>query len=356
MNILEMDTVALTEDNAAIRIIDQTLLPGTLQTKLLCSQQQIFDAIFRLEVRGAPAIGVCAAYGVYLAARDIEIDSPHAFLNLLRQKADFLCSARPTAVNLAWAVRRMLDCAEKAFQKGVPEIRSTLLKEAKQIHAEDTAVCSAIGDFGLPLIRPNAGILTHCNAGQLATTKFGTALSPIYKAHQRGIPLRVYADETRPLLQGARLTATELCSAGVDTTLLCDNMVSYAMMHGLIDLVFTGCDRVAKNGDAANKIGTSGVAVLAHHYHIPFYICAPLSTIDPSCPDGAHIPIEQRDASEVTDLWYKQRMAPDGVSVLNPAFDVTDHSLITGIITEKGILYPPFSEHIAALFSKNQEG
>ncbi len=340
MNILQTDTVRLNTEKDAIEIIDQTLLPARLEIRALKTQEEIIRAICRLEVRGAPAIGVCAAYGVCLAANDIRTDDRESFLAALEEKAQALKNARPTAVNLSWAVDRMMDAARKDASLSVPEIRARLFDEAEAMHRQDTDVCARIGQYGRPLIKDGYGILTHCNAGQLATTKYGTALAPVYKAFEDGLHIRVYADETRPLLQGARLTASELKSAGVPVTLLCDNMASFAMMNKLIDIVFTGCDRVARNGDAANKIGTSGVAVLARHYGIPFYICAPISSIDFSCPDGNAIPIEMRSPDEVTDLWYKERMAPEGIDVLNPAFDVTPASLITGFITEKGIFAP----------------
>ena len=245
--------------------------------------------------------------------------------------------------NLFWALDRMRR-AYAAVRGGDPgEIRRALRREAQAIMDEDIEISRSIGRCGLELLRPGMGILTHCNAGTLATAKYGTALAPVYAALEAGLEgLRVYCDETRPLLQGARLSAFEMVSAGVDTTLLCDNMASSLMKSGKVDIIFVGCDRVARNGDAANKIGTSGVAILAAHYGIPFYVCAPSSTIDPAIASGAEIPIEFRDGSEVTELWYAKRMAPEGVGVYNPAFDVTEAGLITGIITERGMVRAPF--------------
>lgn len=316
----------------------------------LSSQEDIWEAIRSLRVRGAPAIGVAAAIGAYLAARATEaanFDELHA---AFQQKKDYLASARPTAVNLFWALSRMERALLAHKDLPVPAIKDALRREALAIRDEDIAVCRAIGDAGVTLLTDGMGVLTHCNAGTLATVQYGTATAPIYRAHEQGMQgIRVFCDETRPLLQGARLTAFELHRAGVDTTLICDDMASSVMQKGWVDIVFVGCDRVARNGDTANKIGTSAVAILAKHYGIPFYICAPTSTIDPAMPNGGGIEIEQRPAEEVTEMWYQTRMAPEGVKVFNPAFDVTDVSLITGIITERGIVQPPFEEGFARL-------
>ena len=258
---------------------------------------------------------------------------------------DYLASSRPTAVNLFWALNRMEKTFNKNKDKSISEIKEILFKEAEDIRQEDIQISRNIGEIGLTLLHEGDGILTHCNAGTLATAKYGTATAPMYLALEKGLKnLRVYCDETRPLLQGARLTSFEMFNAGIDTTLICDNMASIVMKKGLIDIVFVGCDRVARNGDAANKIGTSGVAILAKHYGIPFYVCAPSSTIDMDTACGDDIPIEERNPDEVTTMWYKERMAPEGVKVYNPAFDVTDHSLITGIITEKGLCTAPFDK------------
>lgn len=341
-NFLPFDTVSLDEDGGAIVIIDQTRLPNSIEYLRLKDQQEIWYAIKTLQVRGAPAIGVCAAFGAYLAARNSAAAGYAGLLSDFKRAMEYLNSARPTAVNLSWALKRMYGCLIKNESRPIPEIVDCLRTEALAIREEDIAVCRSIGEHGVKLLHDGCGILTHCNAGMLGTVRYGTATAPVYVAHERGMHIRVYADETRPLLQGARLTAFELQSAGIDVTLQCDNMASWTMGKGLIDIVLVGCDRVAMNGDVANKIGTSLVAIAAKHYGIPFYVCAPTSTIDPMCRSGDEIVIEQRPAEEVTELWYKERIAPEGVKVLNPAFDVTDHTLISGIITEYGILYPPY--------------
>ncbi len=345
MDPLTLESAALSADGRALVILDQTLLPGEVKYLSLTETDEIVEAIRALRVRGAPAIGVAAAYGLYLAALGLDTEDRENFLSSLRQAADKLNASRPTAVNLSWALARMLGTAEGNRALPVAELKSLLRREADAIREEDIAISRAIGRFGLGLLRPGDGILTHCNAGTLATAKYGTALAPVYAALEAGwTDLRVYCDETRPLLQGARLTAFELQSAGVDTTLICDNMASATMAKGKVDIVLVGCDRVCANGDFANKIGTSGVAILARHYGIPFYVCAPSSTIDMSLSCGEEIPIEERPPEEVTELWYAHRMAPERVKVDNPAFDVTAHRLVTGFITEKGIAYPPFDK------------
>ena len=350
MNALSLDTVVLSKDRGALEILDQTLLPNEIRVLRLTETEEIWEAIRSLRVRGAPAIGVCAGYAMALAASKIETESREEFLAALREKKAYLASSRPTAVNLFWALDRMERVAADHPELSLRELRERLFREADAIREEDIAISRSIGTLGLGLLRRGAGILTHCNAGTLATAKYGTATAPVYAALEEGrADLRVYCDETRPLLQGARLTAFEMCSAGVNTTLLCDNAASSLMKSGKIDIVFVGCDRVARNGDAANKIGTSAVAILAKHYGIPFYVCAPSSTIDMSLPDGDSIPIEQRPGEEVTEMWYTRRMAPEGVQVYNPAFDVTPCSLITGIITERGICRAPFEPAFRAL-------
>jgi len=357
MNALNLDTVVLAENKRELVILDQTLLPGEVRYLTLSRAEDIWEAIYSLRVRGAPAIGVAAAYGVYLLAAQLETGDKEAFCAHFREKKDYLNSARPTAVNLSWALNRMervLEAEKDALT--VPELKERLRREADAIREEDIAISRSIGKLGFELLRPGDGILTHCNAGTLATAKYGTALAPVYIALEHGwTDLRVYCDETRPLLQGARLSAFEMQSAGVDTTLICDNMASITMRRGEIDIIFVGCDRVAANGDFANKIGTSGVAILAKYYGIPFYVCAPSSTIDLSIPDGDAIVIEERPPEEVTDLWYAKPMAPRGVKVHNPAFDVTDHHLITGIITERGIAYPPFDRAFDRLGLRPEE-
>ncbi len=337
-----LETVALDDTSKEIIIIDQTKLPNDIRMLRLSSVEEFHRAIYLLEVRGAPAIGVFAAYAIYLAACRIEADDFDGFYEAFKKDKDYLDSARPTAVNLSWALNRMEGVVTAHKNDPVDDIIKALKEEAVSIHREDEQACRAIGENALTLLKPGYGLLTHCNAGQLATSKYGTATSAMYLGHERGYDFHIYCDETRPLLQGARLTAFELSSAGMDVTLLCDNMASSLMAAGKINAVLVGCDRVAANGDTANKIGTSGVAILAKHYGIPFYVCGPMSTIDPSIKSGKDIPIEMRKDEEVTSMWYTRPMAPSGINVYNPAFDVTDHLLITAIITETGIFYPPF--------------
>ncbi len=341
-NILNYETVALDEENNAVVIIDQTKLPNKLELISLGTAEEIWDAIYLLKVRGAPAIGVAAAMGIYILARKIKANNYEDFYGEFIKNKNYLDSSRPTAVNLSWALNRMEGVLRANSGKSIPQILDSLRDEAISIRNEDVEVCRKIGEYGLGLVKPHDGILTHCNAGHLATIKYGTATAPIYLGHERGYDFKVYADETRPLLQGARLTSYELKSAGVDVSVLCDNMVSSLMKEGRINAVFVGCDRVAANGDTANKIGTSVVAIVAKHYGVPFYVCAPTSTIDMNTPTGKDIVIEQRKADEVTSMWYEKPMAPEGVAVYNPAFDVTDNELISGIVTEYGVLRPPF--------------
>ncbi len=363
-SILEYETVDLDESDGSIVIIDQTRLPARTEVIKLRTAQEIWDAIYLLKVRGAPAIGVTAAFGIYILAAQTADEILHfedkasnsffdIFYDKFKEQKEFLNSARPTAVNLSWALERMDRVCRQAHKAGknLNEIIELLGREAKEIKQEDIRVCRAIGENGLCLVKPGDGILTHCNAGQLATCKYGTATAPIYLGQERGYNFRVFADETRPLLQGARLTAYELHSAGVDVTLICDNMSSMVMKNGWVQAVFVGCDRVAANGDTANKIGTSMVAAVAKRYHVPFYVCAPTSTVDLATPTGAEIKIEQRPAEEVTEMWYKERMAPEGIKVYNPAFDVTDNELITAIVTEKGIARAPYKESLSFLCS-----
>lgn len=349
--LLSIPTVFLDDEKSVLSILDQTLLPGKVEFLHLSKIEDMYEAIAQLKVRGAPAIGVAAAYALYLSVKGCTQFSFDAFIDVFDKNRLFLESARPTAVNLSWALMRMERCVKKHAGEPVFRIVDYLREEADRIKEEDTAMCRAIGVHGAALLQSDWGILTHCNAGHLATSCFGTALAPIYTGIERGLAFRVYADETRPLLQGARLTAFELQRAGVDVTLLCDNMAASLMAKGLINAVLVGCDRVASNGDTANKIGTSGVAILAHHYRIPFYVCAPSSTIDMGCTTGNDIVIEERSPEEVTEMWYRERMAPKGIKVYNPAFDVTDHSLITAFITERGVIYPPFDKNFKNLFS-----
>lgn len=349
-DILRRDTVALDEKENALVILDQTLLPGEVKTLSLKRQEDIREAIYMLRVRGAPAIGVAAAIGLYLAALEIETDSADEFFGRLAAAKAYLAAARPTAVNLFWALDRMERAALACREKPVGEIRARLRDEAVRIREEDIETCRKIGENGLTLLRDGCGVLTHCNAGQLATTRYGTALAPIHLGRERGWNFRVFCDETRPLLQGARLSAYELLADGVDTTVICDNMASQVMKNGWVDAVLVGADRIAANGDACNKIGTSGVAILARHYGVPFYVLAPLSTIDRTLATGAEIPIEERRGAEITEMWYASPMAPSGVKTYNPAFDVTDASLITGIVTEKGVLRPDYRKSIEEAF------
>jgi methylthioribose-1-phosphate isomerase len=336
----------LDDERDALVILDQTKLPSEVVYLRLTRQEDIRRAIRLLQVRGAPAIGVAAAGGVYLAAKSIDAADYDAFYKRFKEAKDFLASARPTAVNLFWALDRMERVVSAHRDRPIPCIKAQLRDEALRIREEDAAACRAIGEHGLALLRDGDGILTHCNAGYLATTKYGTALAPIHVGLEKGYRFKVFVDETRPLLQGARLTAFELRAAGADTTLICDNLASRVMRNGWVRAVFVGCDRLAANGDACYKIGTSGVAILAKHYGIPFYVCAPTSTIDMRVAGGDDIPIEERAPEEVTELWYERRMAPEGVRVYNPAFDITDRALITGIVTERGVLYPPYDESL----------
>lgn len=354
-------TVKLSTDKKAVNIIDQTCLPSEIRRIDLHTKEEIWDAIKKLKVRGAPAIGVTAAYGMAVLSARIGKEDYDSFYKEFMEIKDYLASSRPTAVNLFWALDRMERCLVSNKDKAVSEIKEILYREAEDIREEDVNISRNIGETGFRLLEDirgktgrAPGILTHCNAGTLATAKYGTATAPMYIALEhgwKGNDLHVYCDETRPLLQGGRLTAFELSEAGIDTTIQCDNMASLLMKSGKIDIVFVGCDRVAANGDSANKIGTSGVAILAKHYNIPFYVCAPSSTIDMKTETGEGIPIEMREGSEVTEMWYEKPLGAPGADVFNPAFDVTDHELITGIITEKGLVSPSYKEGFKKLFS-----
>ncbi|MDP4094493.1 MAG: S-methyl-5-thioribose-1-phosphate isomerase [Bacillota bacterium] len=351
-SIASVQAVALDDENNSLVILDQTLLPNEKKYISLSEQKDIWEAIYSLRVRGAPAIGIAAAYGAYLGIKASKASAYGDLLKDFTEVKNYLASSRPTAVNLFWALNRMELRLKMEKGKSADEIKSALKDEAESIRKEDEEVCKAIGKFGLTLLKPGWGILTHCNAGTIATSRYGTALAPVYLGEELGYNFKVFADETRPLLQGARLTAWELKEAGIDVTLICDNMASIIMKEGKIQAVLVGCDRVAANGDTANKIGTSGVAVLAKYYGIPFYVCAPMSTIDLNCNTGRDIHIELRPDDEITEKWYSRRMAPEGVKVYNPCFDVTDNQLITAIITQKGIIYPPFSDNLASLFKE----
>lgn len=351
-NILTYETVSLDDIKSALVIIDQTKLPYETVISELTTQKQIWDAIYRLEVRGAPAIGIAGAMGVYLAAKEIDEKDFDKFYKEFEKAKKYLDSSRPTAVNLSWALNRMENIVLANKHLSVAEIKRLLHDEALAIKAEDIWVCKTIGEYGVTLIKDGDGVLTHCNAGQLATAKYGTATAPMYLAHEKGMNIKVYADETRPLLQGARLTSYELHSAGIDVTLNCDSASSTILKNGWVQAVFVGCDRVAKNGDTANKIGTANLSICAKYYNVPVYICAPTSTIDMKCETGDDIHIEERSSEEITEMWYSNRMAPHGVKTFNPAFDVTPHECIAGIITEYGIAYPPFEESLKEIFNK----
>lgn len=312
-------------ENGRLYLLDQTLLPNEEKYIEPKTKEDYYYAIKKLQVRGAPAIGIFAAYAMALIDGD------------KKELKEYLDSSRPTAVNLSWATTRML----KAYNDG-----KDLISEAIAIHNEDIAMCKKISEYGLSLLNNGDGILTHCNAGALATSEYGTGLGPLLLGKEKGYNFKVFCDETRPLLQGARLTAYELTKARIDTTVICDNMASLVMKQGKINAVLVGTDRIAANGDIANKIGTSGVAILAKHYGIPFYVLGPYSTIDYNCPTGDDIVIEERDADEIKTMWYKKPMAPKEAKCYNPAFDVTDNSMITAIITDRGIVRAPYKENL----------
>ena len=330
--ILKYETVALDDDNSALVILDQTALPNDIQLLHLTTQKEIWNAIHTLQVRGAPAIGVAAAIGLAVALDRAAARTGSRARQLLGAYAERLAASRPTAVNLAWAVQRMLRAV-----RDVPDtaLLAALRDEAERIRAEDVAMCDAIGRHGLEVIGQGARVLTHCNAGALATAGIGTALAPLYAAHAAGRVLTVYADETRPLRQGARLTAWELARAGISVTVLPDGAAASLLAQGLVDLVIVGADRIAANGDVANKVGTYGVALAARAHGVPFYVAAPWSTVDPGTATGADIVIEHRHTEELGEL-------PPGVPAWNPAFDVTPRALVTGYLTDRGFVEPPF--------------
>ncbi|NLX14236.1 MAG: S-methyl-5-thioribose-1-phosphate isomerase [Phycisphaerales bacterium] len=331
-----------------VEMIDQTLLPRDIKVLAVEDVETLWEAIKNLRVRGAPAIGVAAAMGVVLGVR--RVSDPERFFAELDRVYDYLAGSRPTAVNLFWALDRMRRRAQALRERPMAGIKEALLTEAKVIRDEDATVCRAIGDAGLPLIRDGMAILTHCNAGALAASEYGTALAPLYRAHEHGRRFKVWADETRPLLQGARLTAWELAAAGIEVTVICDNMAGRLMKDGRVDLIITGADRIAANGDTANKIGTYSLAVLAKAHGVPFYVAAPRSTFDFSLPDGSAIPIEQRSPDEIR-RGFGCLTVPDEAGVYNPAFDVTPAELICGLITERGMIEPVDTRHIRDLLS-----
>jgi methylthioribose-1-phosphate isomerase len=332
-------------DEGALCLLDQRLLPGEELIVRCRTLDDVVRAIKSMQVRGAPAIGCTAAYGMVIAFNQSKATTPSEVLSDLAAAKALLDAARPTAVNLAWATDRMLRAAERRMAEEADQSYAALLDEAHAIMAEDLAMCHAMGRHGVGLIPPGGRVLTHCNAGGLATAGYGTALAPIRTAHEQGRAIHVFVDETRPFLQGARLTAWELQRAGVPLTLITDNMAGYFMRRGEVDCVIVGADRVVANGDIANKIGTYSLAVLAKAHGIPFYVAAPSSTVDFALPNGDAIPIEQRDPAEVTTMGGRS-IAPQGVAAAHPAFDVTPNELITAIITERGVVYPPYEENL----------
>ncbi len=337
-------------EDGSLKLLDQTKLPLEVNYVACKTAEEVADAIKSMKVRGAPAIGAAAAYGLALGGFGLCTDDPVDFKRELKQISDMLAATRPTAVNLFWALRRMVDTAEKASANSVSELKDILLQEAEAIFMEDLEMNRSIGRFGNELIPEGARILTHCNAGALATAGFGTALGVIRAAHETGKNIQVFADETRPLLQGARLTAWELVQDKIPVTLITDNMAGYLMKKGMIDLAVVGADRITANGDVANKIGTYTVAVLCKEHNIPFYVAAPISTIDMKLDSGDDIPIEERESIEVTSV-FGQVVAPKDVKVFNPAFDVTPNELVTAIITDRGVVRPHYKENLLKIFS-----
>jgi methylthioribose-1-phosphate isomerase len=336
-------------ENGTLTILDQTKLPNLTEFIKIERIEDAWDAIKQLKVRGAPAIGIAAAYGLLLGVQNAAEESFDSFYEEFQKHSTYLASSRPTAVNLFWALKRMNERVLKEKDKPIATIKKALEAEAHLIRQEDEEVCRSIGEHALTLFHDGIGVLTHCNAGGIATAKYGTALAPMYLAKEKGWNIKVFADETRPLLQGARLTTWELQQAGIDVTLITDSMAAMVMSKGWVQAVIVGCDRVAANGDVANKIGTYGVALLAKAHNIPFYVAAPLSTIDISTKTGQDIPIEERSAVEITE-GFGTLTAPVGVKVFNPAFDVTPAEFITAIITEKGVLKGNYQEELPKLF------
>ena len=344
MNLFEEIQSVVYKDDKVL-FLDQRILPIRTIWLEIDSLEKCFDAIKTLAVRGAPAIGIGAAFGMLIAAKDAPSTSFEEFYSHMKKARVYLEKSRPTAINLFWALNRIDDVILKHKDQSIAEIKDKIEKEAILIQKEDEEVCRKIGENGQIFIREGMGILTHCNAGALATSKYGTALAPIYVAKERGIKTRVFADETRPLLQGSRLTCYELYRSGIDVTLITDNMAAMVMKKGWIDACIVGCDRVAENGDTANKIGTYGVALLAKAHNIPFYVACPTSTIDINTKTGDDIPIEERDPKEIIE-WMGKQTAPFGIKTYNPSFDVTPNSLISAIITEKGVISVPYDEGI----------
>jgi len=346
---MPVETIAWTGDS--VRLIDQTALPAELRFLEIGDIERLWEAIKTMRIRGAPAIGIAAALGCYLGVRRSTAPDFDTFAKELAKACDYLGLARPTAVNLFWALRRVQGLVERLRDRPVEQIKHAILDEALDMIEEDHRVCRSIGRHGAELLHDGESILTHCNAGGLATAGYGTALAPVFFAAEQGKRIHVFAGETRPLLQGARLTTWECKQAGIPVTLITDSMAATVMAQGKVQAVLVGTDRTAANGDVANKIGTLGLAVLAREFRVPFYVAAPLSSIDMTLASGAEIPIEQRAPDEVTD-GFGRRLAPDGIEVYNPAFDVTPHRYVTALITERGLVRPPLAEGLQRAFAK----
>lgn len=340
-----MPVPTISWEKDAVRIIDQTRLPLKKRFLLITTKEEMWDAVKTLKIRGAPAIGIAAAFGIYLGIKNFRGNNRDGFLKAIDDVCRYIGSSRPTAVNLFWAIERIKKLVSDKEDLSPRDLKTLILDEANRMIEEDNEICRAIGENGVSLINDGYSLLTHCNAGGLATAMYGTALAPIFKAKELGINVHVYVDETRPLLQGSRITAWELLEADIPATLITDNMAAFVMYQKRVDMVLVGADRIAANGDTANKIGTLGVALSAKVFGIPFYVAAPISTIDVKTATGNDIPIEQRDPLEVIKGFGKQT-APTGIQVYNPAFDVTPAQYIEGIITEKGIIKPPFRKNI----------
>lgn len=334
-----------------VQIIDQTRLPLEKVVVTLSSKEDMWDAMKTLKIRGAPAIGIAAAFGIYLGIRGFSGEKKEDFIRTLTSVCDYIGSSRPTAVNLFWAIERIKNLVSDKRELCIESLKALILNEAISMIEEDNRICRAIGQNGVGLIKDGSSLLTHCNAGGLATAMYGTALAPIFLAKEHGLHLHVYVDETRPLLQGARITAWELLEAGIPAILITDNMAAFVMSQGKVDMVIVGADRIAANGDTANKIGTLGLAVLAKEFEVPFYVAAPISTIDIQTSTGDAIPIEEREPDEVIKGFGRQT-APAGIHVYNPAFDITPARYIEGIITERGIVRPPLAKGIRTIFSQ----
>jgi methylthioribose-1-phosphate isomerase len=331
--------------NNVLHVLNQVKLPTVTEYNPKRTVEDVFYAIKNMELRGAPLIGIAAGYGMVLGIMNLENADHAEFMDIFKKNGELLSKARPTGSNLFGTIERMIKKAEDLKDESLESKKRVLEEEAIKIHRAEDEINRIIGENLLTLLKDGMTILTHCNAGSLATGYYGTATAPVYLAKEKGLNIKVYADETRPYLQGARLTAYELLRAGIDVILICDNMAGMVMSERKIDAVIVGTDRVAANGDIANKIGTMSMAVLAKHFNIPVYIAAPSTTVDMNTPTGKEIPIEERNPEEITN-WHNRRIAPEGVKVYNPAFDVTPNDLITAIVTDKGIIYPPFEENI----------